>query len=81
MKFFLDDIKFIFDMSVDPIIMSTPEKKLHIFSAMEYLVSDVAFNADASLTLHYGYIWKQTRRQVTVSFRFCILIFCTKVEK
>jgi hypothetical protein len=74
-------IKFIFDIFVDPVIMSTPEKKLHIISATGDLFIDVAFNADASLTPHFGHNWKQTNRQVTVSFRFFMLIFCTIGEK
>jgi len=62
-SFWMIVIKFIFDMSVDPFIMSTPEKKWHIFSATEDLFSDVAFNAIAPLTPHFGHIWKQTNKQ------------------
>jgi len=76
-------IKFIFDMSVDPVIMSTPEKKLHICFAMEDLFSDVAFSVVAPLTPYVGHIWKQTNKQTSTVLvsDFLYLHFVLKVEK
>ena len=65
--------------------LSCPHQKWHRFSATEDLFSDVAFTAVAPLTPHFYHIWKQTNKQtnkqVTVSFRFFILIFCTEDGK
>lgn len=79
--FWMIVIKFIFDMSVDPVIMSTPEKKWYICSATEDLFSDTAFNAVAPLTPHIGHIWKQTNKQVLLVSDFLYLHFVLKVEK
>jgi hypothetical protein len=54
---------FIFNLSADPAILFTQEKKRNIFSATEDFFSDVAFDADARLTPYLSHNWKQTNKQ------------------